>query len=311
MSTHSSLYHSQRSYPLLAVGVAAGCAIVWSFLAVVAKKAQLYVDSFQFLFFSNSLSLLSLAIIAFFSKTPWHITLFPPLKTLKHAAILGTLDGLFYLLIYKGYSLENGVAVLAAQYCWPLLIVFLSSLIFRYKPHIIQVFSLILGFCALLLVFFKTAHTPTLPLSENHHWLGIILVLAGAFCFALLSVLSRYFFFSPVGGTFWLFMFSTFCSALLLVMFGKLSWPPLQAWLPIAINGLVINGPSYVLWIWAMRHGDAAKISSMTFLAPILSVIWLVFLTGEPFVPLYAIALAGIVGAGIVCFSFSHKKTSR
>ena len=69
----------------------------------------------------------------------------------------------------------------------------------------------------------------------------------------------------------------------------------------MVINGVLINGLSYILWIKALAWGESAKLASLVFLAPILSIFWLVLIFHEPFVPAYALGVLLAVVAGVLC----------
>lgn len=102
------------------------CVLIWSFIPIVSRFGQNGLDSFQFLFWSNLISAMSVilvALIAGYKPTKLFIL---PRDILLKVFVLGFLDCLFYLLLYYGYAIENGIAVLVIQYSWPLIIILLS-----------------------------------------------------------------------------------------------------------------------------------------------------------------------------------------
>lgn len=273
------------------------CVLLWSFIAVAARLGQHEMDNFQFLFWSNSLSVLSVFAASRMAGKGRKDMLYISWPTICQSALLGCLDCLFYLLLYRGYAIENGVAVLVAQYSWPLLIVGLTVLLFRERLRFRQAVGMGLGFIAVIVTL---THGHITQIAVEHPR-ALMLVFAGAFCFALLSVLSRRFSVDAYVGAFWLFLFSAMVSVVLLVSFSHFSWPSGSSLLVLLLNGVLINGISYILWIKAMAIGEAPRIASLVFLSPILSIIWLVVIFGEPFVPAYALGVALAVASGLLC----------
>ncbi|WP_199535788.1 DMT family transporter [Dyella psychrodurans] len=282
------------------------CVLLWSFIAIVARMGQHRLDSFQFLFWSNSLSAISVFMASRIAGKSTKEVLCVPWRTIRQTALLGCLDGLFYLLLYRGYAIENGVAVLVAQYSWPLMIVGLAVLLFREHLSIRQIGGMCLGFMAVVVTL---THGYITRIAVTHPQ-ALMLVFAGAFCFALLSVLSRRFSVDAYVGTFWLFVFSTGVSVVLLAAFSRFAWPSGMSSLALLLNGVLINGLSYILWVRAMAIGEASKIAPLVFISPILSIVWLVLIFGEPFVPAYALGVILAVASGLLCTGFGTMKKS-
>jgi drug/metabolite transporter (DMT)-like permease len=69
-------------------------------------------------------------------------------------------------------------------------------------------------------------------------------------------------------------------------------------WVSLAFQIVVIATASYLAWFWLIRHYPATRLSSFSFLTPVMGVLAGVVFLGEPFTPLVMLAL-GLVGAGI------------
>lgn len=273
------------------------CVLIWSFIPVISRIGQASLDSFQFLFWSNVFSMIAVILTALFmKKTPTQLFILSK-STYWKVFILGGLDCLFYLLLYYGYTLENGIAVLVIQYSWPLLIIGLSVILLKDRLTLGQIIGVILGFIAVIITFTKGNITSIAV--DNPQ--ALLLVFAGAFCFALMSVLSKQFSLDAYMSTVWLFVFSTLISLILMWMFSEFKLPDAPSWLPVILNGVLINGVSYILWFKAMNSGESTKIASVVFLSPVLSMIWLVVIFHDPFVIAYAVGLGLVLIAGILC----------
>lgn len=273
------------------------CVLIWSFIPIVSRFGQNGLDSFQFLFWSNFISAISVICVALCAGyRPANLFILPK-NTLCKVFLLGFLDCLFYLLLYYGYSIENGIAVLVIQYSWPLIIILLSVILLKDKLAGRQIVGVIIGFIAVIITFTK-GHLTQLQV-ENP--IALLLVFSGAFCFALMSVFSRQYSIDPYISTVWLFIFSTLTSLVLLLMFSEIKLPSKAAFWPTIINGVLINGVSYILWFKAMNTGHSAKIASIVFLSPVLSVLWLVMILSDPFEIAYIVGVLLVIISGVLC----------
>ncbi|MEX5791385.1 DMT family transporter [Providencia hangzhouensis] len=220
-----------------------------------------------------------------------------PRDVLIKVFVLGFLDCLFYLLLYYGYSIENGIAVLVIQYSWPLVIILLSVVLLKDKLAGRQIIGIIVGFIAVIITFTKGQITQL----HVENPTALLLVFSGAFCFALMSVFSRQYSIDPYISTVWLFIFSTLTSFALLILFSEMQLPSKAAFWPTLVNGILINGVSYILWFKAMNTGHSAKIASVVFLSPVLSVLWLVLILNDVFEIAYAIGVLLVIISGVLC----------
>lgn len=273
------------------------CVLIWSFIPIVSRFGQNGLDSFQFLFWSNFISAISVICVALCAGYRTANLFILPKNTLCKVFVLGFLDCLFYLLLYYGYSIENGIAVLVIQYSWPLIIILLSVILLKDKLAGRQIVGVIIGFIAVIITFTK-GHLTQLQV-ENP--IALLLVFSGAFCFALMSVFSRQYSIDPYISTVWLFIFSTLTSLVLLLMFSEIKLPSKAAFWPTIINGVLINGVSYILWFKAMNTGHSAKIASIVFLSPVLSVLWLVMILSDPFEIAYIVGVLLVIISGVLC----------
>ncbi|SFU38794.1 DMT family transporter [Xenorhabdus koppenhoeferi] len=273
------------------------CVFIWSFIPSIARFGQKEMDHFQYLFWSNVLSVLAVFVVALIMGRSWKQLLYIPFPVMIKVSILGALDCFFYLLLYYGYSIENGVAVLVIQYSWPLMIIGLSFFIFKERLSIRQMIGIAIGFMAVVITFTKGNITEI----AVEHPQALLLVFSGAFCFALMSVLSRQFAIDPYLSTFWMFAFSTLVSAVFVLAFSSINLSVGDSLIPTLLNGIILNGVSYIIWFKAMSSPDSHKIASILFLSPILSMMWIILFFGDAFVPAYIIGLGLVIISGMLC----------
>ena len=272
------------------------CVAIWALLPVVSRNGQQSLDHYQFLFWSSLLSTLTMALLCLMRGT---------LVSLKQYRVVdwGWATGLgflgcflYYLLLYQGYAGGKSMEVLIVQYTWPIFIALLSPLLLKERFEQRTQLAVALGFVAVALVLSKgrlmgfSVEQPTLLL-----WVAV-----GALSFALFSVLSKKVTLEPTSLILVYFAVATLASLGSMLGFSAPVWPSPDSWWPLLANGVLVNGLSYVLWLKALRTADASFIAPFTFIAPVLSTLYLQLFFDEPFLPVYGVGIALVVLAGLL-----------
>jgi drug/metabolite transporter (DMT)-like permease len=218
------------------------------------------------------------------------------LKDILTVIILGFLGTyVYYLFLYLGYKEAVGLEVLVVQYLWPILIVIFSIFILKEKITILKSISVALGFLAVMITLTKGNLTQiditNLPV--------IVLVFLGASSFALFSVLSKKITLEPMGVITIYFLVATIASFVSMLYFSEFKFPDQTEFLPIIVNGVFLNGISYLLWIKALKLVDASYLAPFIFITPILSAFYLILFFNEPVYISYMVGLVLVVISGI------------
>ncbi|MBP8024557.1 MAG: DMT family transporter, partial [Chromatiaceae bacterium] len=74
--------------------------------------------------------------------------------------------------------------------------------------------------------------------------------------------------------------------------------PTPLVWANLFFQAVIVAGASYLGWFWLIRHYPATRLSSFSFLTPVMGVLASVLLLDEPLTPTIFAALF-LVGAGI------------
>lgn len=272
------------------------CIIFWAMIPVVAKLAQVSLDNHQFLFWSSLISFICLFTTAYLKNKIEIIKKynFRDWLILITLGLLGTY--IYYLFLYLGYKEAKGLEVLVIQYTWPITIVFLSLFILSEKLTIKKMISIVLGFIGVLFVLTKG------NFSQIHldNMYVILLVFLGASSFALFSVIGKKIKYEPIGAITIYFLSATIASFFSMNYFSTFQIPTSNEFLPILLNGIIINGFSYLFWINALRLTQASFLAPFTFLTPILSAIYLIAIFNEPMQTAYIVGLICVIIAGLV-----------
>jgi drug/metabolite transporter (DMT)-like permease len=272
------------------------CVSMWALIPVVAKLGQTTLDNHQFLFWSSLVSFIVLGLVSVFNNRIKEIKQYRA-KDWFYLFFLGLLGTyIYYLLLYLGYSKSDGLEVLVFQYSWPILTVLFSIIILKEKLNINKSIALILGFIGVLFVLTKGEFQSINVSNPNI----AILVLLGAASFALFSVLSKNIKQDPLVAVTIYFFSATIASFISMMCFSEFTTPTTSEIFPVLLNGIIVNGFSYLLWIKALKKTEASYLAPFTFLTPVLSAIYLLIFFNEPFTSANLIGLACIVASGLI-----------
>ncbi len=284
---------SNRTKAILLVFI---CVILWAMIPVVAKLAQVNMDNHQFLFWSSLISFICLFSTALIKKK---IAIFKQykLKDWLILIVLGLLGTyIYYLFLYLGYKEAKGLEVLVIQYTWPISIVFLSLLVLNEKLTLQKVLSIIIGFIGVIFVLTKGDFSKVYL--DNPY--VIFLVFLGASSFALFSILGKKVKYEPISAISIYFLSATVASFFSMNYFSSFLLPTTNELLPVVLNGVLINGFSYLFWINALRLTQASFLAPFIFLTPIISAVYLIMFFNEPLQTAYIVGLFCVVIAGLI-----------
>ena len=274
--------------------LALACVVVWSFIPIVAALGQLNSDGLQFLFWTNLFSTLAVGL-TIQDKPQALLTIIKQTHPIL-SAVLGFLGCFFYYLcLYYGYKHGDIIATLVVQYLWPALIVVIALLMFKESLSINKIVAIVLGFGATFLVVTQG----DLSSVSVHNVTALFLVFIGAVGFALFSILARFDQNHPVSlRVFLYFLWGTIFSFLALCLWSNFIIPTGRSLFIVILNGVIINGLSYLLWIEALARSEASKIAPLVYITPVLSMVWVTVLFGKPFSLINFIAVIMVIMSG-------------
>jgi len=272
------------------------CVALWALIPVVSKLGQANLDNHQFLFWSSVISFLAF-LIATVAVKQSKIFLTYKVRDWFNAIFLGFLGTyLYYILLYFGYANAQGLEVLVLQYSWPIFIVLLSVFILKEKLTLKRALAVFLGFLGVVLVL--TKGNPAQIHLDNYF--VDILVLIAALTFGLFSVLSKKVHLEPYTMITIYFLTATVASFVSMLWLSDFSLPTKDALIPILVNGLFVNGFSYIFWIKALKEAEASFVAPFVFLTPVLSAIYLIIFFQEPLLPVYGLGLLAVIIGGLL-----------
>ncbi len=263
------------------------CILSWSLIPVASKEVLKGMNNFAMLFFSNFISaivMLIYLIATFRVKKLTQYTLRDYL-TMSFLGFLGSFA--YYVLLYKAFSLSLAQEVFIINYTWPILILIFSVPILKEKLDFVKAASILISFIGVLVIVTR-GHVLHVKFTSVE---GDLLALFGAVCFALFSTLGKKVNYDQIVAVFVYFASATVFSLTTSGLFKIANiTPSVLFWL--FINGLFINGISYIFWFKALKSAQTALISNLVYLTPAVSLIFISLIIKEK---IHTYSLVGLI----------------
>lgn len=297
MNSRKKTADSRKAYLFSAVAI-----VLWGSVATVVKSFLQNTQPVEFVFFLTLFASLSLFTIIFFQKKLFLFKKYSRLDYLK-MGLLGLVGIFIYNILYlKSFSFISAAEVSILTYSWPIILVGISSFLFKEKLGFIKCCSILLGFIGVIIVFLGK----NLTMFNSQNALGGILILISAFVYAFFFALSKRYSYES-----FVFMFVGYTASFLLsfifVVFTRsIVFPTLQFLVAIAYLGILPSGIGFSLFSEALKISDVNKIANLIYLTPIVSLIFISIFLKEPMESVKLFGFFLILG-GIVLNMVSKK----
>ena len=126
--------------------------IIWATVASAFKLTLRYVDYFQLLLYSTTVSLLTLFFLLIVQKKINVLKTYT-LKEYIQSMILGFLNPfLYYIVLFKAYSLLPAQQAQPLNYTWPIMVVVLSIPLLHQRIHLKNIIAVLISFCGVIII---------------------------------------------------------------------------------------------------------------------------------------------------------------
>ena len=268
------------------------CILLWAAIPVVSKNILLEIDFLQMLFYSSIISLITLTFVLIFRRK--NLQLYSK-KAYGYLAFLGFLGAyLYYIFLYAAFSLTTAQEGFILAYTWPILVLLLAFMILREKITLRKIIAISLGFFGIVIIF---THGNLNEL-EITNVLGDALALLGAFIFALFSILGKRVNYDRVVAAFIYFLVASIFSFITMLAFSNFVVPSSTTLIYLLLNGILINGLTYIWWFKALENLETHIVSTTLYLTPFISLLYISLFLPEQIMVSSIIGLVIIV-AGI------------
>ncbi len=266
--------------------------LLWSTVATAFKITLRYLDVWQLLFVSSlTATLCLLLVLLILGKYPLLYKL--KQKTLVRLLGFGLLNPFcYYLILFKAYDLLPAQVAQALNYTWAITLMLLSIPVLKQKVTRHDWTATVICYAGVVVICLGANQFPAGNLSV----LGIILALGSTIVWALYWIFKARDKVDPVVGIFLSFLFSLPFVTGACYLFSSLSIWSVYGLAGGIYVGLFEMGITFVLWLTALRLTSAtAKVSTLIFLSPFLSLVIIHNFVGEPIAHTTVLGLLFIV----------------
>lgn len=215
--------------------------------------------------------------------------------------IKGALQGLlnpflYYLILFKAYSLLPAQIAQPLNYSWQVVLIIMMAVFFKQKLKWQQIAGVLVSFSGIIMLSANNAASADGKLSL----LGIILALGSTFVWASywMSKIE-----SKEDSSVSLFVNFLFGSLYLIVLtlFIPMDFPSLKPFLAAVYVGCFEMGVTFILWGKALNIAtNRVTLAQVTYLSPVLSLLLIHFILGESIGILTVAGLVFIIGGILV-----------
>lgn len=275
----------------------AGLAIFfWSTVATVFKIALQYLDPLNLVMYASFTSFVSLLIIVLVKGKLKEILTFTK-GDFGNSIILGFLNPfLYYIILFKAYSLLPAQVAQPLNMVWPIVLVFLSMPFLKQKIGVSSFIALFISFAG---VFLISSQGDVFHFGKSDP-IGVLLAVGS-------SLIWSFFFIFNVRDKrdeelklLMNFFFSTVFILLLNLIMGNFRVPEFKGLVAAAYIGLFEMGITFLFWLKALSWSKSTdRISNYVYLAPFVSLIFIHHFLGEK---IYGTTLLGLflIVSGII-----------
>jgi drug/metabolite transporter (DMT)-like permease len=187
---------------------------------------------------------------------------------------------LYYVVLFKAYSILPAQEALSLNYTWPIMLVLLSIPLLKQRIGFKSILALIVSFVGVVIIGTRG----DLARLQFSNPFGVFLAVGSSVIWALFWIYNMKDERNEVVKLFLNFMFGLiFISAVTFLFSGTGAvTPPINGVLGAIYVGLFEMGITFIVWLKALRLSKTtAKVSNLIFLAPFMSLMFIHFLIKE------------------------------
>ncbi len=266
---------SQKSF--LYAGLATLC---WSTVASAFKLTldTLQNDVFTMVFYSVLFSLIVLFLTVLFQGKGREL-LNVSAKGIVSSMFLGLFNPfLYYIILFKSYSLLPGQEAQPLNYTWPIMLTLLSVPLLRQKMKWVHLFGILVSFGGVLIISTR-GQIRSLSLT---HWPGVLLALSSAVIWAFYWIFNLRDRRGVTAKLFMNFFFGFLYIAVTLCLTQGIVLPVWKGLVGTLWIGFFEMGLTFIFWMKALEYAESTSIvSNVVYLSPFISLIFLKVVVGE------------------------------
>ncbi len=276
---------------------AAATVLLWSTVASAFKLSLHHVTPLQLLFYANIVSILVLLLVLVVQKKLRLLAQYSR-RDLRRCAVLGALNPfLYYIVLFKAYELLPAQEAQPLNYTWAITLAILSIPLLKQRLGPKELAAIFVSYFGVVVI---STHGDVLSLRFSNT-LGVALALGSTVIWALYWIYNTKDRNDPVASLFLNFVFGFPLVALATALYSDLAVASVPGLLGAAYVGVFEMGITFVLWLKALRlSSSTAKVSTLIFFSPFLSLVFIHFLVGEKILVSTIVGLAFIVAGNVL-----------
>lgn len=288
----------------IAVYYAFAAVFFWSTIATAFKIALRFLSFYELLLISSLVSTIFYLIVLLI-QNKFNQSLFSK-KHFFSSMIMGALNPfLYYLILFKAYSLLPAYVAQPLNYTWPIVLTFFSAFFLNQPLKTLSIIAFIISFIGV--IFLSKSDQ---SLYNQNSISGIILAIGSSFIWASYWILNIKDERPALVKLFLNFAFGTIYSFLFVIIVGFKSNLELIHIIPAVYVGIFEMGLTFFLWLMALEKSSRTdKISIFIFLSPLLSLLFIYFILHEHITFLAILGFIFIM-TGIITLKFNEIKES-
>ncbi|MEE8625772.1 MAG: DMT family transporter, partial [Acidiferrobacterales bacterium] len=234
-------------------------------------------------------SILTLFIVLVIQKK-LHLLFKYSKQDLGRCALLGLLNPfLYYLVLLKAYDLLPAQEAQPLNYTWAIMLAILSVPLLKQKLGLKEFCAILLSYLGVVII---STHGDVLSLRFSNT-VGVLLALGSTVIWALFWIYNTKDKNDPVASLFLSFCFAFPLILLATAVLSSFEAVPIRGLLGAAYVGVFEMGIAFVLWLKALKLSTTtARVGTLIFFAPFLSLVFIHFLVGEDIRPA---TIAGLI----------------
>lgn len=271
-----------------------GAVLLWSTVATAFKLSLQFYSPIQLLFIAVITSIIALLTIIKWQNKWSLITrqlITRPLFYIQ-TALLNPF--LYYLMLFKAYDILPAQQALALNYTWAILLPILAVPLLHQKLKLTDIIATLLGYLGVLFIA-TNGHIFNVEFANIS---GVLFALASTVFWCLYWIINTKDKGDPIVSLCLSFIISLPFIFLALIMFDSLPSINIPSLAAAIYVGLFEMGLTFILWLLALKSSKCtANISTMAFLTPLLSLIFISVILNESITQSTMIGMSFIIVA--------------
>ncbi|MBT3383651.1 MAG: DMT family transporter [Prolixibacteraceae bacterium] len=257
----------------------AGLAVFfWSTVATAFKIALREFDFIQLIFYASGVTVVLLFFVLLFQQKLNLLFRQTPKQWLNSIFIGAFNPLLYYLVLFKAYSLLPAQVAQPLNMIWPITLALLSVPLLKQKIGWVSVFALFVSFIG---VFFISSQGGISGF-KNTNTIGVILAVGSSVLWSLYWIFNVRDNRDQIIKLFLNFAFGFVYLAVAVFVFSDFQLHFGESLYAVIYVGIFEVGITYIFWLKAMNFStNNAKIGNLVFFAPFLSLVFIRFILKE------------------------------